>query len=138
MQVIHVRTTMCTLLVVSVAGLAACAAPSEPETEELNLSRQARALVDEKGEVAAALDGRPGSRETEVVCQRYKRTGSHMTETYCYTRAERDSKRERTRIQWHEALKRGAPDPNSTGGGVPEGAGGLPDANRPGGSGGPP
>lgn len=116
MKGIHARTTIYTVLAASVAGLVACAAPSDPDSEKLKVSREVARQLEEKGEVEAARAGTREARDAEVICRRVKPTGSHMSETHCYTRRESGQYRDRLQTEWQETTKKGATDPANAGG----------------------
>lgn len=79
------------LLFTAALGLSGCATPEQPASERLSLTRDAAAMINEEGQAMAAMAGSRESRsaKADLVCERIKRTGSHLTELYCYTRAEK-------------------------------------------------
>lgn len=83
----------------AVIALAACAAQPAAESSKddpnLRLTKDAARVVEEKGEVEAAKAGTKEAKKSDLVCESVKRTGSHMTETYCYSRAEAERDREK-------------------------------------------
>jgi hypothetical protein len=91
-----------------VVSLAACAAPAQKETAETTrLSPDAARVVEKEGKVEASTKENP--KDSPVVCERVKKTGSHMTETFCYTVAEHDKSRERSQEEFRKATQRGTP-----------------------------
>lgn len=71
-------------------GTVGCAAtaPTADDTIKFKGSDRAIALIEEQGKASAAIRGY--SRETDLICERFHKTGSHITTNYCYTREERD------------------------------------------------
>lgn len=70
---------------------AACAAergavqPFDPD--RVVLSKAAAELTSER-KASAALAGTEAAKDAELVCERRPQPGTHMVETYCYTREE--------------------------------------------------
>lgn len=95
---------MKTLTVVLIVGgavmLCACAAqPVSGDAEEelaLHLSRDAQRVLEDKGEVTAAKTGTRAARSSDLECRTIKRTGTHLTEVYCYT--DREAQRHRDKV----------------------------------------
>lgn len=89
-----------------VASLAACAAPSErDDAEKTTLSPDAARVIKEEGKVEASTE--ESKKDSRVVCESVKKTGSHMKETHCYSVAERDRQRERTQDEMQRAQRGG-------------------------------
>lgn len=92
--------------------LTACASQPASQQEEgeakLVLTPEAKELVEEKGKVEAAKAGTKEARKADLVCESVKRTGSHMTETYCYSRREADRTRDRVEQQLRNVPRGGA------------------------------
>ena len=82
--------TLFAALVVS-AGCASNAPKVEEEGMKFHVSEKARKLLEEQGKSLAAIRGY--SDTTDLVCERFERTGSHITYNYCYTRAEMEARR---------------------------------------------
>lgn len=72
------------------AGGCAATNSAQDETVKFIASEKAKKTIDEDGATAAM---RGYSKETELVCEQIKKTGSHITTNYCYTRAEGDRAR---------------------------------------------
>lgn len=90
-----------------VVSLAACAAPEMKDSNErTTLSPKAARVVQEEGKVEAST--KESETDSRVVCERTKKTGSHMRETHCYTVAEREKQRARTRDEMERAQQGGA------------------------------
>lgn len=95
---------MKTLAAISIIGGAVmlCACASQPVSGDaedelpLHLSRDAKRVLDDKGEVTAAKTGTRAARSSDLECRTIKRTGSHLTEVYCYT--DREAQRHREKV----------------------------------------
>lgn len=99
------------LLAVGALALTACAAqPYHSEEDDANvaISKDAARIVNEKGEATAAKAGSEDSKKSDLVCERVERTGSHMSQTYCYSRREAERNKEKLQDQMRN-LQRGAP-----------------------------
>lgn len=89
-----------------VVSLAACAAPELKDgTEKTTLTPKAAQVVEEEGRVEAST--KESKKDSRVVCERIEKTGSHMKETRCYTVAERERQRARTRDEIERAQQGG-------------------------------
>jgi len=105
------------LLAVVTLGLTACAGEpyhSEEGDANLAISKDAARIVNEKGEATAAKAGSEESKKSDLICERVERTGSHMSQTYCYSRREAERNKERTQDQVR-SMQRG-PSKNLEGG----------------------
>lgn len=65
-----------------------CAVQSERGDEEVVMTRGVAKMVEEQGTLEIPTAGSLAAVDSEVVCQRYSKTGSHMKHTYCWTVAE--------------------------------------------------
>lgn len=88
------RATVTVILAAVFAVAAGCAsnAPKvKKEGMKFHVSEKARKLLEEQGKSLAAIRGY--SDTTDLVCERFEKTGSHITYNYCYTRAEMEARR---------------------------------------------
>lgn len=75
-------------MMAAVAFLAGCAMQSPYGDEEIRMTRGVAEKVEEEGTLEVPTAGTVAAVDSEVVCQRYTKTGSHMKETYCWTISE--------------------------------------------------
>lgn len=80
-------STVISLLVVLVF-VAGCATQGERYDEEVRMTRGVAQKVEKEGTLEVPTAGSLAAVGSEVVCQRYTKTGSHMKETYCWTISE--------------------------------------------------
>lgn len=83
------------LLVISasflaVAGCASTASTSD-ERMKFHVSDRAEKLLEEQGKTLAAMRGY--DRDSPLVCERFRKTGSHIILNVCYTREEMEQRR---------------------------------------------
>lgn len=91
-------------LVVAMLGMAACASQSTlSEQDDVGVTKEGEQVIAERDDEANAV-ARESERDEKPdrVCERVKRTGSHMTETYCYSPREAQRSRDKAR----EAVRR--------------------------------
>lgn len=92
------------VLMVAMVGMAACASQSTLTAQkEDGVTKEGEQVIAERDDEANAVASESEEDDKpDRVCERVKRTGSHMTETYCYTPREAQRSRERGR----EAVRR--------------------------------
>ncbi len=73
------------LPIILLAGCAATA-PQSDDTVKFHTSDRALQLIEEQGKATATILGY--ADDTDLVCERFRKTGSHITTSVCYTRAE--------------------------------------------------
>lgn len=84
-----------TFLIIALAGaVAGCAstAPTSDDTVKFHVSDRAEELILEQGKVVAAMYGY--DRDSELVCEKFTKTGSHISYNVCYTREEMERRRQ--------------------------------------------
>ncbi len=84
----------------------ASTAPTADDRVKFHVSDRADQLIAEQGKAVAAMRGY--DRDSELVCERWTKTGSHITHNVCYTREEM----ERRRLNHQESVRfisRGGP-----------------------------
>jgi len=87
-------------------SLVGCAAPASKGTaEKTNMTSKAAKIVREEGKVEASTE--ESKKDSRIVCETVKRTGSHMRESYCYSVAERERDRERAQDEVKRIQQRG-------------------------------
>lgn len=80
-----------------------CAAPAPKEADErlkFHVSDRAEQLIMEQGKTMAAMYGY--SRDSDLVCERWRPVGTHLLKNVCYTRDEM----ERRRLNHQEEMRR--------------------------------
>lgn len=77
-----------TFMMAAVAFLTGCAMQSPYGDEEIRMTRGVAEMVEKEGTLEVPTAGTVAAVDSEVVCQRYTKTGSHMKETYCWTISE--------------------------------------------------
>lgn len=65
-----------------------CAVQSERGDEEVKMTSGVAKMVEEQGTLEIPTAGSLAAVDSEVVCQRYSKTGSHMKQTHCWTISE--------------------------------------------------
>lgn len=91
-----------------VVSLAACAtqAPRSEQADAGVTKDGGNVAVEESKKVETAKNDSTGDDKPDRVCERVKRVGSHMTETYCYSRSQAERDRERAREQLRRETER--------------------------------
>lgn len=98
-------------LPIALAGamlLAGCAAtaPQSDDSLKFQASERAAQLLEEQGKTMAAMRGH--DRDTDLVCERFRKVGSHITVNYCYTRAEMMQRRLQHQEKYRKTSEMGA------------------------------
>lgn len=98
--------------------LAGCAAtaPQSDDTVRFQTSDRALQLIEEQGKASATILGYADA--TDLVCERFYKTGSHITTSFCYTRAEMEARRLNHQEEWRHFTKGGACIPPGRGRGT--------------------
>lgn len=88
--------------------LAGCAAtaPQSDDSVRFQTSDRALQLIEEQGKATATMLGY--AEDTDLVCESFHKTGSHITTRFCYTRAEMEKRRLNHQEEWREFTKGGA------------------------------
>lgn len=98
------------LFVISASFLAAagCAstASTSDETIKFHVSDRAEQLLEEQGKTLAAIRGY--DRDSPLVCERFRKTGSHIKLNVCYTREEME-RRQLNHQENYRFMTRGGP-----------------------------
>lgn len=100
------------LVLVFAAGCASNPVPdlrtsdSEDQGGKVLVSRKAFKLFEEQEQVTAAFRGQ--DRYSQLICEDLVLKGSHITRTFCYTRAERDRMNLNHQEEWREITTPGA------------------------------
>lgn len=94
-------------MAVAVMGLVACASQT-PRTGEgqVAVTKDGEQAIAGEGKVETAMSDSEQDKKPDRVCERYKRTGSHMVETICYSRSERERERDKEREQMRREVER--------------------------------
>ena len=94
-------------LVVGFAVLGGCAsAPTTPDDEvQFMASDKARQLIEEQGKATATMLGY--ADDTDLICERFNKTGSHIVTKFCYTRGERERRLLNHQEEWRHFTKGG-------------------------------
>lgn len=100
---IHIPLALSSILLL--AGCAATA-PQSDDRVKFQASDRATKLLEEQGKTLAAMRGH--SRDTDLVCEKFRKTGSHITVNYCYTRAEMEQRRLQHQEQYRKTSEMGA------------------------------
>ena len=81
------------LMLLSVGLLVGCAAsvPTSDDSVKFQVSDRAFQVIEEQGKATAAMLGH--ARDTDLVCERFYKVGSHITTSVCYTREEGELRR---------------------------------------------
>ncbi len=74
-----------------IIGGCAANAPTSDDTVKFHVSDRADQLIAEQGKAVASMRGY--DRDSELVCERWTKTGSHISHNVCYTRAEMEQRR---------------------------------------------
>ena len=109
-------------LLVSILVFAGCAstAPTSDDAIQFMASDKAMQILDEQGKAEAAmLSNADLARDTELICERFYKTGSHITTSFCYTRAEMERRRLNHQEEYRYMTKGGPCLPPRPGGGNP-------------------
>lgn len=96
------------MMAVAVMGLVACASQT-PRTDEGQVAVTKdgeQATAGEGQKVETAMSDSEQEKKPDRVCERYKRTGSHMVETICYSRSERERERDKEREEMRREVER--------------------------------
>lgn len=111
--------------ILSIPGALLCAAcASQPATtgEDLKFQVTDRAMeiIEEQGKASAVTRGYALGNDTDLVCERFHKTGSHITTNFCYTREEWQYARANHQETWRRATQGGpcVPERNAPGHGV--------------------
>lgn len=88
--------------VVLAAGGCASVDTGQDERVKFQVSDKADKAIDEDGATAAM---RGYDRDSELVCETWTKTGSHMKQRVCYTREERDRARQDHQDTWGDMTK---------------------------------
>lgn len=81
------------VVLLSMSLLLGCAAtaPTSDDSLRFHTSDRALAIIEEQGKASATMLG--FDADTDLVCERFYKTGSHITTRVCYTRAEMEQRR---------------------------------------------
>lgn len=85
------------MMLFSASLLAGCAstAPTSDDAVNFIASDKAMQILDEQGKARATmLSNADLARDTELICERFHKTGSHIVTSFCYTRAEQERRRQ--------------------------------------------
>lgn len=107
----------------SASVLAGCVstAPTSDDTVRFMASDRAMQLLEEQGKARATmLSTADYAEDTDLVCERFHQTGSHIVTSFCYTRAEQERRRQNHQDVYRWWTK-GGPCPAPGGGGIASG-----------------
>lgn len=93
-------------LALAIAGGCASTAPTSDDGVKFQASDRAQQLIEEQGKATATILGY--ADDTDLVCERFHKTGSHITTSYCYTRAEMERRRLNHQEEWRYNTKGGS------------------------------
>lgn len=81
------------LMLLSLGLLVGCAAsaPTSDDSLRFHTSDRALGIIEEQGKATATMLGY--DVDTDLVCESFYKTGSHITTRVCYTRAEMEQRR---------------------------------------------
>lgn len=88
---------------------AACATQPAATGEDLKFQVTDRAMeiIEEQGKASAVTRGYALGNDTDLVCERFHKTGSHITTNFCYTREEWQYARANHQEFWRRATQGG-------------------------------